>query len=49
MSGETNVNGLQTHMVGINQLFNGIILNPASSFMLGNVQYHQPYMAQVLF
>lgn len=33
MLGETNFSGLQTHMVGVNQPFYGVIPNPAGSFV----------------
>jgi len=45
MSGETNVSGLQTNMVGFNQHCYGIIPNPIGSSRSGNIQYQQPYMA----
>ena len=39
ISREINVTGLQTHMVGMNQHFYGVILNPAGFFGSDNVQY----------
>jgi len=39
MSGKTNVSGLQTHMVGVNQPYYGAIPNPIGPPGLGNIQY----------
>jgi hypothetical protein len=47
VSGETNVSGLQTHMVGVNQPYYGGIPNPVGPSGSGNIQYQQPYMAQI--
>ena len=47
--GETNMSGLQTHMVGFNQPYSGGIPNPVGPSGSGNIQYQQPYMAQFPF
>lgn len=39
ISVETSVSGLQTHMVGMNQPFYGVIPNPAGPSGSFNVQY----------
>ena len=41
------MSGLQTHMVGVNQPYHGVIANLAGPSRSGNIQYQQTYMAQV--
>lgn len=41
------MSGSQPHMVGVNQPYLGGIHNPIVPSGAGNIQYQQPYMAQI--